>query len=179
MSRLGLFYDSPARIPVWQYMLLQVLVLISLMLSVVAILAVYEFVPRERSTAGVTVTPETINSVRAMPQKVFGGARYSHVIAYDVLGVAACTNSMLPGIACDDDLYFVYVSIDEEYVLGRSYVFNGTAYGFSSDIVLHRLVGCIDASCDQLIFMGDNNDYVDPVVSRDDVMWRLVWQRHG
>lgn len=90
---------------------------------------------------------------------------------YDKIDKVACTSdSMGLTIDCEDRLYSQKVAKNHIFKIGSIYIYREN----ENKSTVHRLVGCIDNDCTQLIFKGDNNRVADPIINRNDVLYEVV-----
>lgn len=75
-------------------------------------------------------------------------------------GIVGCnSNSMGLTIRCNDKTFGRSINSSERLELGRIYVYKKD----ENTSVVHRLVYCDDASCQQPVFKGDNNLYAEKI----------------
>lgn len=105
-----------------------------------------------------------------------GTSNYVPIIrvqAVDAVSFVSCdSDSMSPALGCHDKLYLKKLKYYETVWPGKTYIFN-TPYDDNGTVV-HRLMGCVDKKCTQLIFKGDRNRVADPLINRSDVLYEVV-----
>lgn len=92
---------------------------------------------------------------------------YVEDLFYDREAVTFGSGSMEPLLHRGDNLYYRELSENELLWLGEIY-----SYEVEDRTIVHRLVGQLEE--DYYIFKGDNNDYIDAPVHRDQIGYELI-----
>lgn len=103
---------------------------------------------------------------------IFGTTAYHELVdAKDpyISGVSCGSDSMGLVVPCGAKLHGHLLYDDEPLEMGQLYI-----YQDGPGMTIHRLVGCVDDDCEQVIFKGDNNLVIDDFVSRDDILYRVT-----
>ncbi len=83
--------------------------------------------------------------------------------------ISCKSDSMGLIINCKDIVYSQLLGLNDTMVEGRIYI-----YKKGAKEVIHRLVKCLDDSCNEMIFKGDNNYIADKLVLRSQIVKEVV-----
>jgi len=102
-----------------------------------------------------------------------GGAQINletlELVKYDRVGPVGCeSDSMGLVLSCGDKLYQKKVTPKQHLREGKLYIYNMT-----DQLVVHRLVTCLDENCTKTVFKGDNN-HIGEIVNRDQIQYEVV-----
>ena len=76
---------------------------------------------------------------------------------------------------CRDTIYSRLLDENSTLTEGKIYKYqNEKGY-----LIVHRLVKCLDETCQKLIFKGDNNYIADKIIDRNSVVEEVVQVRFG
>ena len=97
-----------------------------------------------------------------------------YTLAYEdvPMGVRCGSDSMGLILSCGDTLLTEPMLSIDKLRVGQIYVY--AKQGNSSSLIVHRLIACLDKTCDRLLFKGDNVAVADAVVMRSDVLYHVV-----
>ena len=87
-----------------------------------------------------------------------------------------CTSqSMGLLFSCRDTIYSKLLNENSTLTEGKIYKYmNEKGY-----LIVHRLVKCLDETCQKLIFKGDNNYVADKIIDRNSVVEEVIQVRFG
>ena len=82
--------------------------------------------------------------------------------------VSCRSDSMGLTVGCNDEVYGAKVEEGDYLDIGAIYI-----YGKGNKTIIHRLIGCIDHSCNITIFKGDNAK-TGELVNREDILYKIT-----
>ena len=82
--------------------------------------------------------------------------------------ISCDSQSMGTVFSCKDNLFSDFIGDDSVLIEGGIYV-----YQLDDRIIVHRLVKCLDDSCNRSVFKGDANYAADKIVARSQIISKV------